>query len=417
MSPNQPWNLSLAIVPLLFLSLISTNQATGDDSRQEVETLVNWFRPTKRPNSDRKWISGSASELITKPSRVPTSNRTPQTAPNPETHVSLYQAPSGEEDRLSELSNPRNVESHQNFSLLINHDFLISRACLPKEQSMSINLRTNRPFYGFIRASAHPHEPDLIPGIQQFPDRGTCYLEGNGDQEFNITFSYNPALLDTRFGRQDSASHKYCGPLAKKHFLGKNDYQLLVLFTLLVIRVDKNRLSPQDMVIPLNCTILCTDCDTPQRQRKKKGERLLSVSGSNVEDRWKDQNGQPPRAAQGSSQRASRDPIGECDIWKFPKLITLFCCMAILLTTMIISNFIIFLTLLSNSRRDRELINGSGKTRRKSHLEEKPQRSNQSGKQKVQSNKCQNNLPFVINYDGNQTTRSTTFSRNERAIT
>ena len=287
-----------SVTVILLLATLARAQ-----SQQNQTAMVNWFRPTAQPSSaegnNRKSFTGIAFEISPPSSSQAqaSSARSAKNAPPPRqsTHGFMYDDHHSQADgrpAAQESSPGRRGESpHQSILFVFNHNFLISYACNPSEQLMSVNIRSNKPFYGLIQALKSARRQQLLES-ETHQSTG-CVLEGKGEQEFNLTFSYSRpiAVSDQAWTTSDSVTSRFCGPLASKQFRSLvSSSEFVSIYTAIVaIQLDKFNLSPDDRIAILNCTD-SSNCKTglncgPKHQAN---ERLVSTPPDLSNNRWRE---------------------------------------------------------------------------------------------------------------------------------
>jgi hypothetical protein len=200
-------------------------------------------------------------------------------------------------------------------------NIFVTNTC--ERELMHVNIKTSRPFHGVIHT-------------RNQRQKAVCTVEGTGETEYNLDISH---VLN----QQDP---NYCGVIkARKESPDDKD----LLSVVIAVRVHKNIELSNDKFFLLNCTNRCrrADCSIPASARlsdNNANNLNARVIADELPDGVERENVTPapasPRPGSTGSDAAKRDQADECDIYKFPKLITLLWCMAILLLASLISHCI-----------------------------------------------------------------------------
>lgn len=105
-------------------------------------------------------------------------------------------------------------------------NMFVTNTC--ERDSMKVNIKTSRPFYGVIHTRNQRQKP-------------TCSVEGNGENEYNLDISH---VLNS----QDPA---YCGVIRARR---ESPQDKDVLSVVVVVRVHRNIELSDDKFFLLNCT-------------------------------------------------------------------------------------------------------------------------------------------------------------------
>lgn len=182
------------------------------------------------------------------------------------------------------------------------YNIFVTNTC--ERESMKVNIRTSKPFYGII------HTRDQRA-------KQICTAEGNGDTEYNLEI--NHVLNDKDPG--------YCGVI-RGYRASVEDKEILSV--IVAIRLHRTIELSDDKFFLLNCTNRCRkpDCSVPS------SSKLLADDD--------DSERETERTSTPLPGSLDRNPglNEECTIWKFPWVITLLWCLGILLLAMIISHCI-----------------------------------------------------------------------------
>lgn len=191
---------------------------------------------------------------------------------------------------------------------IFDHNIIVTNTC--ERESMKVNLRMNRDFYGVIHT-------------RNQRSKQICSIEGTGDREYNLEISH---VLN----QQDP---NYCGVIkARKDSPDDKD----ILSVVIAVRLHRKIELPDDKFFLLNCTNRCrkADCSTPAAKLTDLNNADLNDETTSVERE---------NAEKANSDARDRNPglnSDECTIWKFPWVITLLWALGILLLAMVISQCI-----------------------------------------------------------------------------
>lgn len=200
------------------------------------------------------------------------------------------------------------------------YNIFVTNTC--ERDSMHVNIRTSRPFHGVIHTRQQRSKP-------------ICSVEGNGDTEYNLEISHVLSQQDPN----------YCGVI-KARRESPDDKDLLSV--VIAVRVHRNIELSDDKFFLLNCTNRCRrpDCSSNSINNNNK----LKLSGDTNARVIADDLGSPETSGERESATTPTTSItnaekkngenDECNIYKFPWVITLLWCMGILLLAMIISHCI-----------------------------------------------------------------------------
>lgn len=190
-------------------------------------------------------------------------------------------------------------------------NIFVTNTC--ERELMRVNIKTSRPFFGAIHT-------------RNQRQKAACTVEGDGDTEYNLDISH---VLN----QQDP---NYCG-VVKARKESPEDKDLLSV--VLAVRVHRNIELSDDKFFLLNCTNRCRrpDCSPPPARLTNGGDDTSNARISNEDIVGERENAPNSEAPRRQGDKGGED---ECTVWKFPWLITLLWCMAILLLAMIISHCI-----------------------------------------------------------------------------
>lgn len=436
-SPLLAWLLALNMISNGNSS--TTSNSIGSIVQQNPDrsqpVIVNWFRPTKSA-SDQARVSTSQTGVAFEVAHhqqitiETTTIKTPATAtaitttplPNSDSSKNqinvqsaaliVQQVPVPSQDAINHTRTSRTTSksgdsnvTHQSLSVVINHQFLVSHLCRRREQLMSVNIRTNQPFFGTIQAlranhQAHDHVLPWNQRSSQASGAG-CSLDGNGRREFNLTFSYVQPIAVNKLDFNEANSlyaTKYCGPMASKQFRSLiSEEQIFIYSTLLAIQMNKQNQTPNDKLIALNCNQIfpCSspnaNCDTGSSQPKQQSGRLVNANNLDSNDWIRDVDWRYISDLERSTS-SRREHESDCNIWKFPHLLVLFWFLAFLLLCLLASNCLMCLSLASKSRERK--------------TQEKLRSIGKRSPSKTSSNtrRSHNEIPIILSYDNDELT-------------
>lgn len=199
---------------LLLVLAISLTSCSLIKAANEQQTSPNrpWLRSRERPNLRQpsqagQPILGSVSNVESGPQPISSPDRAGSLAANQSTA-----------NRTT-----RTADVFQNGD---GYNIFVTNTC--ERDSMKVNIKTSRPFYGVIHTRNQRQKP-------------TCSVEGNGDTEYNLEISHvlssqDPAHCGVIRARRDSAQDKD------------------VLSVVVAVRVHRNIELSDDKFFLLNCT-------------------------------------------------------------------------------------------------------------------------------------------------------------------
>lgn len=263
--------------------LFRTRSSAASNSRQQTQ-------PQPQPQPQTGTGTGTAVEVPAAPVNKP------PLQPSIAASAGSIQAPA------SAVAANRTVRTAAAADIFQNGDgynIFVTNTC--ERESMRVNIKTSRPFYGVIHT-------------RNQRAKQICSAEGNGDTEYNLEISH---VLN----QQDP---NYCGVVkARRESVESKD----TLSVVVAVRVHRNIELSDDKFFLLNCTNRCqkADCSSPSA-------KLIETEGETERD---------TSSGDSSSSSRKQSPEDECTIWKFPWAITLLWCMGILLLAMLISHCIL----------------------------------------------------------------------------
>uniref|UniRef100_A0A6G1SJE2 Cuticlin N-terminal domain-containing protein n=1 Tax=Aceria tosichella TaxID=561515 RepID=A0A6G1SJE2_9ACAR len=199
-------------------------------------------------------------------------------------------------------------------------NIFVTNTC--ERELMHVNIKTSKPFYGVIHT-------------RNQRQKSVCTIEGTGETEYNLDIHHVLNQFDPN----------YCGVIKARKESPENKDLLSVV---IAVRVHKNIELSNDKFFLLNCTNRCrrSDCSTSPNARlidsNNLNARVVSDESANEGERESvtpPPSRSTPGAPNSDSKRAGQDD-DECTIYKFPWVITLLWCLAILLLASIISHCI-----------------------------------------------------------------------------
>lgn len=180
-------------------------------------------------------FSLAANESPLRP-RLRSRNQTARAQPQPLSSSTTQPTPVGSAVEVSEPINAPAVAPTSNanrttrtadiFQNGDGYNIFVTNTC--ERESMKVNIKTSRPFYGVIHTRSQRQKP-------------TCSVEGNGDIEYNLEISH---VLN-------SQDPNYCGVIRARRDSPEDKDLLSVV---VAVRVHRNIELSDDKFFLLNCT-------------------------------------------------------------------------------------------------------------------------------------------------------------------
>jgi len=317
---NQPLSSRLAFLRAQRAAAAS-RQAQQQQQQQQQQAAKNETKVTETTQSNKTTVSSAPNVIaksitevkLTETLKPPANTRAPSSeqavSGRDESSPKKFSATNLNERQAQSVaassSNNRSTRTADIFQNGDGFNLFVTNTC--ERELMHVNIKTSRPFFGVIHT-------------RQQRQKSVCTVEGNGDTEYNLDISH---VLN----QQDP---NYCGVIrARKESPEDKD----LLSVVLAVRVHRNIELSDDKFFLLNCTNRCRkpDCSLPTSARLTEEE---TASNGRGELEGGEREGSPGNNAKKTAEE------DECTVWKFPWLITLLWCMAILLLAMIISHCI-----------------------------------------------------------------------------
>lgn len=293
MTPPARWHIARVALAALIVSCSLVSAATDS-----------------QPTASRPWLNRSRNARV-----QPQVSSSPPSVPATGSAIEVSPA------NISPVAGNRSTRTADVFQNGEGYNIFVTNTC--ERESMKVNIKTSRPFYGVI----HTRNQRAKPG---------CSVEGNGDTEYNLDISH---VLN-------SAEPNYCGVIkARRDSPDDKD----ILSVVVAVRVHRNIELSDDKFFLLNCTNRCrkADCSSPSAKLFDPDDSTTTTNSRNrpnarlIDSEIDTLGGEREAGPISSGNNQNGTALGDdCTIWRFPWVITLLWCMGILLLAMIISHCI-----------------------------------------------------------------------------
>ncbi|KAG9510835.1 hypothetical protein GZH46_00610, partial [Fragariocoptes setiger] len=206
--------------------------------------------------------------------------------------------------QCADVTLPRPIRADV-FSPEDNYNVTVTNTC--QSQFMRVEIKTTKPFYGVIHSRDQRRKP-------------VCTVEGNGDTQYTLDINHVLSSQDPL----------YCGVARYKESREAKEQLNVVV----VVRVHRNIELSDDRYFLLSCPNRCSRPDCARSPRS--GDLTNEPNTRNTNNN---------RLINDPSNTNSTNIDDECTVWKFPWLITLCWCLAIISLSLLIVNCFLCSTL------------------------------------------------------------------------